>query len=58
MYFVVFDSISLFGAANYQNVKGFETLEDARCFADEVREKGSPRVRITAEIEVDDAVSY
>lgn len=54
MYFVVFDSISLFGAANYQNVEEFEHLEDARRFANEVKEKGSPRVRITVEIEAGD----
>ncbi|GEN34043.1 MULTISPECIES: hypothetical protein [Aneurinibacillus] len=50
MYYVVYETISLFGKSNDNCVAAFETLEEARLFAKEVAEQGSPRVTIAQEM--------
>lgn len=57
MYYVVYETISLFGKANDHNVAAFETLEEARLFAKEVAEQGSPRVTIAQEMADDERLA-
>jgi hypothetical protein len=57
MYFVVYESISLFGNVNYKNVEAFETLEDARVFAREIMKKGSPSVHIARAVETEERLA-
>ncbi|ERI09359.1 hypothetical protein [Aneurinibacillus aneurinilyticus] len=54
MYYVVYETISLFGKSNDHNVAAFETLGEARDFAQEVTGQGSPNVTITQEIGMGD----
>ncbi|WP_027417137.1 hypothetical protein [Aneurinibacillus terranovensis] len=52
MYYVIFESESLFRPYNYKNVKSFSTQEEAKKFADEKLKEGYPKVVVAQEISV------
>ncbi|MED0677168.1 MULTISPECIES: hypothetical protein [Aneurinibacillus] len=54
MYYVVYETISLFGSANVKHAEAFKTLEEARIFAKEIAQKGSPGVRIAQEMNTEE----
>jgi hypothetical protein len=52
MFYVVYESESLFRPTNYKNVAGFESEEEAVAFAKEKLEEGYPKVVVAKSVAV------